>query len=68
MSWKIVYRILDDADLFTDMQIYKADNGDLTAESAKKFCLESPFEIALDLDDPDIDWQDIAEHLNEEEY
>lgn len=75
MSWKTVYRILDDADLFTDMQIYKEDNGDFTAESAEKYIrfLEDYSNIILRLDHRSndysvVDWQYVADKLNAEEH
>lgn len=63
MSWKIVYEILDDPDLFGELQDYKAENGDLTAATARYFVMEHIIQ-----DSDGIDWQYVAEHLNKEEH
>lgn len=67
MSWKIVYEILDDPDLYTDSKTYIEENGEFTAETMKKFCTDSIYMFG-DIDDSDIDWSYVADHINKEEH
>lgn len=67
MSWKIVYEILDDPDLYTDSQTHIEEKGEFTAETMKQFCTDSIYMFG-DINDPDINWNYVADHINKDEY
>lgn len=68
MLWKITYEILDNADLYNDMLNWKEEKGEFTEKTVKEFCLFTPFYTWINLNDPDIDWQYVADSLNKEEH